>query len=69
MRLKSPSRFVRVSQGVTVATFKYIDAGWTRRVETKHHPVPQRVYMRRGKKKCKELLALAAAGTASTAKK
>ena len=71
MVARAPRRRIRIRQGVTVAIAYYEADGYTRRVETYHHPVAGRVYYRQegGRKQCVKHFRSAARRTASTSAK
>lgn len=52
--MKAPNSYIHITQTVTVATVTYYKNGYVKGVDTFHHPVPQRVYFRGGKRKCIE---------------
>ena len=52
--MRAPSKYVRIIQHTTVATYRYMVNGYQLRTETKHHEMPPDppVYMRKGREEC-----------------
>lgn len=65
-RVKAAGSCVVVRQSVTTAIYYWIRGGYTRRVITMHHPVPDKVYFRGGRKKCINHFRSRAGATGST---